>query len=951
MANPVVSTTYQNTTPSSTPAGIQQSRTKVRLTAEDQARLIEPSYSSGQNILQQAKVYKEAYGDDPKYEKLTATLDEFIDKLEPALNNLGNVLELGSGNALEIAEALNDARNYSPSLEKVLSLFKQVTEENRKNYKQELKNIKSISEAKVKLNKKEIKEFEKELLNANKNLASAWGKSIHGFAKNITDVIAKLDVSKMAQSLQPSTKTLLQRGFQLDYGINKSEFNKFKHDLFNSVDTSLYSSEQILASFDTFKNSYMKSSAITKQLQSDVIYGLNQLELSSSAQSSMLKQSNATGRNQLAFYQDNFAKYITSDLGIQRSQLNELVSMNQQLVDNAAALGIDSAVSNQTLLNEQAALNKFGLSGTYASSLNSMISNLTAPAVLLGMTSEQLSDYLSGGGSYYDLLTKGKSPAMQYLRNAYNTNNWNTAKTVAQQAYGLDDATMELLRQAFKQGGTIDQSLAEVRDATTKSAAEAKKETENNTKSTTNIFSQTFTALDNWFTDFMDWPFEDTMVGIFKVTTYIAELLTAQSTADIFKGGKSLLSKLGNSKLGTALGGVSIGNASGLAAIGGAGLVAGGTLWGISDATKMQGSTGAGVIADSARGFFLGTGSKQKSTNENIQSGLSNAAKYALIGAGVGTFFGPGLGTAIGAGIGGAVGGLMSLLGSNMADQRALQEEQLEQQKAINRNTQDTAHQVGLVTHYRDSAYIAAGGDVSGYGTGVTYTHANKNIGGHKITSWYGKRGEIRNKKTNEVVAKAGFHSGIDVGMNAGTSLGAPYAGTVVFNGWRNRGGHNIDIMDANGYVHTFMHLQSKPDFRTGDIVSAGQFIGNAGASGGNYSPHLHYSVSKGSYSHKNTVDPYDFLMSSSIFGGTGSAIPTVSNSDSVSDSLTSGSVNQTASLYTIGVGGDVGSSISSPIVSSIVDLRDTLVALNEKVSSQEKLMNLLTSQKTSPTI
>lgn len=979
-----ITTNYSQGNPEQSISGIQQSRGIVRNVSEDQEKLIEPAFRSSNAIIQQAKALADEYGESTKgSSEALKLLKTYLNELTPAVNDLNKALTLGSANTDEMAKALATTDSTTQDLLKVMDLYKKSLEITTKDTKDltkeekeqldlkkkliatDLKSIKEIHKTQSELDKKRIKDYEKELKNASKSLTKEVGNTVNGLAKNITTVMQKLDVSKLAESLQPSTKTLLQRGFQLDYGINKKEFNSFKKELFNSVDTSLYSSKEILASFDTFKSSYTKYSNFTDQMQKDVIYGINQLGISSSTQSDMLKKSNAYGRSQLSFYQDNFAKYITSDLGIQRSQLNELYSMNESLSASSASLGVDSEAFQQMSLNEQAGLQKFGLDDEYSSSMTNMLNNLTAPVALLGKTSEQLADYLEQGGSYYELLTQSNSGAMQFLRSMYEKGDWNTAKTVAQSAYGLDDATMELLRQSFKQNAKIQQSIDESNRASSKDAEAAKNATEENTKSTQSWFSKMVNGVDNWFTKTLDWPMEDQITGILKGVTYIAEILTMQELGDLIKGGKTLLGKLGSSKLGTAIGGkisgLTIGNATGAAALGGVASIAGGVAWGVTDAVSMQGSTGKGGLADSARGFFLGRGSKQKSTGDNIKSGLGNAAKYALIGAGIGTFFGPGLGTAIGAGIGGVVGGLTSIIGMKMDDQRELQEEQLQSQKQIARNTSNTAHSIGLVASYKDTRLtVASGGDTGAvggddYNSAINdhklFSHGKKHpVQGHNITSWYGWRGNVYNS-AGKLVAK-GFHSGIDLGAKSGTPLGAPYDGTVRFNSPNGSAGNMLSIEDDNGYYHTFMHMRERGLFDVGTRVSAGQLVGYSGATGGNYDPHLHYSVSKGKYSHANSVDPYNWLLNASIFNPSGNAIYNSeqtstgeSSLDPTSMALQNNGITDEVFLKSLAAGGD-----SSPVVDSINNLRDTIVGLNDSQQSQKNLMSILTNRRTSPT-
>jgi peptidoglycan hydrolase-like protein with peptidoglycan-binding domain len=111
------------------------------------------------------------------------------------------------------------------------------------------------------------------------------------------------------------------------------------------------------------------------------------------------------------------------------------------------------------------------------------------------------------------------------------------------------------------------------------------------------------------------------------------------------------------------------------------------------------------------------------------------------------------------------------------------------------------------------------------------------------ITSGYGLRG-IR------------FHGGIDLVASAGTPVGAPGSGEVVWAGWREGGWGNTVMIAHGGGVRSLVAHLSRVEVTVGDHVRAGAVIGLAGSTGDASGPHVHFEVRlRGAY-----VDPLTAL-------------------------------------------------------------------------------------------
>lgn len=85
-------------------------------------------------------------------------------------------------------------------------------------------------------------------------------------------------------------------------------------------------------------------------------------------------------------------------------------------------------------------------------------------------------------------------------------------------------------------------------------------------------------------------------------------------------------------------------------------------------------------------------------------------------------------------------------------------------------------------------------------------------------------------------------------GNIAGVPVLAPASGKVIDVGYQQYGGGNyVYILHDDGLVSHYEHLMSVY-VKVGDVLKQGQPIGRVGATGGNWEPHLHFTVKTGRY-------------------------------------------------------------------------------------------------------
>lgn len=103
------------------------------------------------------------------------------------------------------------------------------------------------------------------------------------------------------------------------------------------------------------------------------------------------------------------------------------------------------------------------------------------------------------------------------------------------------------------------------------------------------------------------------------------------------------------------------------------------------------------------------------------------------------------------------------------------------------------------------------------------------------ITSKYGYR-------MHPIFHTQKFHSGLDIGAAAGSTIQAADAGTVAVATYSSSYGNYVMINHANGYTTLYAHMSSIA-VSAGQTVSKGQTIGYVGSTGWSTGAHCHFEI------------------------------------------------------------------------------------------------------------
>jgi murein DD-endopeptidase MepM/ murein hydrolase activator NlpD len=105
-----------------------------------------------------------------------------------------------------------------------------------------------------------------------------------------------------------------------------------------------------------------------------------------------------------------------------------------------------------------------------------------------------------------------------------------------------------------------------------------------------------------------------------------------------------------------------------------------------------------------------------------------------------------------------------------------------------------------------------------------------------------GRAGSGYGYRTHPIFGSRRLHTGVDVAGPIGQPIVAAARGMVVSAGWR--GGYGLAVViDHGGGLATLYAHQSRLHVRAGEVVDAGQQIGEIGSTGQSTGPHLHFEV------------------------------------------------------------------------------------------------------------
>lgn len=711
--------------------------------------------------------------------------------------------------------------------------------------KEELKNLANLKDDYNIINK-DISDLSDHIENAKKK--TEYLKNSYDEIKNTVrdlSLVTGLDTLKEEISGQGSnTWREIRNKVVAELGMSSGEFETFKNSLITTTQGINDSIGQIYFNANDVKN-YMSNlstlgiydSKMAEEQLKAVIEGNKIANLSYETEAGILKVGRRTNNNDLLNQVNNtIATLLNTEIGLSKEQLNVLVQQSADSANMLSYLGNGQAYTQ--MLNGSAYLEKNYGQGA----------GTAAQAILQDLEQNGTSSsYYTALGGADDVLKMAQQDAGQALvmimqkaqNSGYISAGANNA--YASSALGIDN-NLRTLYSAKGSGQSYSDFLGSLKKATLEDVQ---------SKSTTSFEDQVKNAV-------------SLVLGMLPISQFLTlgniffEMSIVEMTGKflngIFKffsgGGKSLSdvlfgfsNKTGLSNIFTGTGkiGLMADKIFGIAGV--LSLIAGGVMF-IKDALSASknpsdygnDNTFSGKLKSSLVGGIFGN------AEASSANALKNAVKWGLIGAGIGTTV-LGIGSLAGFVIGGIAGALFGGITGAIGGKNALNN------TLGLTNSSSTSKSTGSPIG-SDGGYEAFGSDSN--------TGSDAGKWPWIVTSPFGA---VRSYTNTKGVNVNDVHRGIDLSKaNAsGTPMGANVGGVVSKAGTASDGANFVKILDDNGYTHLYWHLQNKPVVTEGQRVSAGQLIGNMGATGNVTGPHLHYGIvdSSGKY-----INPFSFITS-----------------------------------------------------------------------------------------
>lgn len=766
-----------------------------------------------------------------------------------------------------------------------------------------------------------------------------------------------------------------QKDVKLSLGFNNSEFMSFQSNLFDQtmqindmLGSNVTSMNDVSSYLKTIKDLNLRNGDWAAKQYKAITLSNKYLGLSNSTMSKILGTATAMNDSNYAARQASILAALSAD-GTSAENIEDIASWwNDNAFSAAARFNNSDVVGAQT-----------------QAILSSSRSNLGAGS---GAFEQVLSDFFTGDyvtfmDKYASLVANDQSGQLgTMIRNAYATGNVDVET--------LSKLLLESIQTTYNKAGSmgntyfgqlgLDTNLYNTGYAYTKNENEILKSIDGNIKALDTSMDENIKDLDTttWWekvtntinnmvvgqTNFfgMDWA---GLLGLAQLFTAGAGAAALASSVAQLVTQRQILKQIRLDAISKGLNGDDFslwGSAkktggSILAGLGKGGITAGG----LSTATAIT----AG-IAGTAGGIYMGyqdykkngwkgafTGNadfKNKSFKENAGDVLGNTAKYAALGAGIGSFI-PGVGTLVGAGVGALAGLTTGLIGGAIGNKET--EENTEQtaegiSSLLGTTEQDVSWNrraaLALESIRSDQIHQKGLGGTGGFGGQGDYLASRDKGHGYPWTvgSGYGKREVYENgRKTN----KWGWHNGFDLWKYSGAPLGANVSG-VVDKIWKSNGsktgyGNGIRILGDDGRYYEYGHMLNPTQLSVGDRVNAGDTVGHMGSTGNSTGTHLHFTVRN---SAQEDIYPADYIYNG-LFSASGDYYhrEPKNNSDSTSDVSSSAlqtylrkDQNVEASSGSGGMGSDYAKT------SDIDRLIETLQNMNTSKTERQDFMRAL---------
>ena len=711
-------------------------------------------------------------------------------------------------------------------------------------------------------------------------LAQTIDNGIASFGQSVMKFSNFLNLNKLVTGgVSSSDLRNMQHGVKVDLGINTNQFMQLQGDL---VDTNHKIGDELGLSFkDTFNylssikdysfKNYNQATALYKQ----VSIGTKYLGLTTANISSLTRAANQLADNS---YMDKQMALLAA-LGTNSSVAEDYGSLSDFIGNNSSKVAarygnyenmmtdsvVIKSVSDALFGNDSKLVEDLMTEIMGASDFSQLSDSTKTLLSYTGVTPELWRQMKNGNVDMNTIIQgvlSGTSGLNRYQQTTLENLGLGGWVTMGGNYQRNSDEYYKLMQDQYGAIGNIDLNTEEGRKQAEQILAGQNDDRTFFEKSSDWIMNALGIQNQNW----------TALLGVVQTLQLVANGLALYSTVKQSTLLKLILASINNknvsdridSALGTRFGGTSSLGGLGstvMSALGKKGLYAGGASTAIAATAAIGGAVAGGAMMyndyqqNGWKGALTGNADfGEKSFWENAGDVAGNTAKYAAIGAAVGTIL-PGVGTLLGAGVGALVGVGAGLIGGLWGNKKAVEDNT----DAVI-DTKDSIYSNSALRYM----YKLNSQDSGGVGSGVVYGTGG-GVGGSSdatadypwpVSSPYGPRDPVYDDKGNLVAE--GFHHGVDLAVAEGTKIGAAMAGKVVAAGMAGSAGNQTVIYGDNGKYYRYYHQKTTPPVTPGMRVEAGDVIGYVGTTGASTGPHLHFQVDNGG--NQSSVAPYPYI-------------------------------------------------------------------------------------------
>ena len=291
---PLVDTNMNNTYDGRTPGTVSSilgARDETRTAASTQAKNLAETHQAMIEFTKNIKDTIESLDESFKKSKGFKEFEKKLKVYEQAFSDTSAIINRGSTDIATLAKTVEKANNAYDEMNVALAEMTTINQQNVK----DAKDLNKEKKAELELNKQDLKlrkeiraKQRKEIIDAAREGSKDLGKAVSNMAgdlaKGLSNIKTALSLdsinSQLANGATRSTFAQVQLQTMNSMNLSKSEFNKFKKDIYNQVDTSIYSNTEIRDAIATFGDMGLNSTtdAVSKMnviIQGQKLLGLN----------------------------------------------------------------------------------------------------------------------------------------------------------------------------------------------------------------------------------------------------------------------------------------------------------------------------------------------------------------------------------------------------------------------------------------------------------------------------------------------------------------------------------------------------------------------------------------------------------------------------------------------------------------------------------------------------